>query len=167
MKRKIITKTYLRDVSKHEIKLYLDEDDYYISVKKLIRVDIPFIIGDNLTVMDDGYYVFEVIPKCENYAMRLFLDNERKPLEYYFDICKNNGLTDDLVPYYDDLYLDITYLDGKVNILDEDELEDALEEKDITEEDYKLVMEVKDKLLNEIKTNTNELMKLDYNKYLF
>lgn len=51
--------------------------------------------------------------------------------------------------------------------IDEDELEDALEEKDITEEDYKLVMEVKDKLLNEIKTNTNELMKLDYNKYLF
>lgn len=167
MKRKIITKTYLRDVSKHEIKLYLDEDDYYISVKKLIRVDIPFIIGDNLTVMDDGYYVFEVIPKCENYAMRLFLDNERKPLEYYFDICKNNSLTDDLVPYYDDLYLDITYLDGKINILDENELEDALEEKNITEEDYKLVMEVKDKLLNEIKTNTNELMKLDYNKYLF
>ena len=35
------------------------------------------------------------------------------------------------------------------------------------DEDYKLVMEVKDKLLNEIKTNTNELMKLDYNKYLF
>ncbi len=51
--------------------------------------------------------------------------------------------------------------------IDEDELEDALEEKDITEEDYKLVMEVKDKLLNEIKTNTNKLMKLDYNKYLF
>ena len=30
------------------------------------------------------------------------------------------------------------------------------------DEDYKLVMKVKDKLLNEIKTNTNELMKLDY-----
>lgn len=167
MKRKIITKTYLRDVSKHEIKLFLDEDDYYICVKKLIKVDIPFIIANNLTVMDDNYYIFEVIPKFENYAMRLFLDENKKPLEYYFDICKNNGLTDDLVPYYDDLYLDITYLDGKINILDKDELDEALSINDITNEDYELVMNVKEKLLEEIKNKTNKLMNIDYNKYLF
>jgi len=44
MKRKIITNTYLRDVSKHQIKLFLDEEDYYVSVKKLIQVDKKFII---------------------------------------------------------------------------------------------------------------------------
>ena len=167
MKRKIITQTYLRDVSKHQIKLYLDEKDYYISVKKLIKVDIPFIIKNNITVMDDNYYIFEVIPKYENYAMRLFLNDKKEPLEYYFDICKNNNLNESLVPYYDDLYLDITYMNGEINILDLDELNYALKSNDITQEDYNLTMKVKDKLLEEIKNNTNMCMNIDYTKYIF
>ena len=168
MKRKIITQTYLRDVSKYQIKLYMDEDDCYIGVKKLIKVDEKFIISNNLCVMDDNYYVVEVVPKDENYAMRLFLDDNRKPLEYYFDICKNNGLDPvSLVPFYDDLYLDITVLNDMINILDEDELEQALVEKDITYEDYKLTIAIKEKLLNEIKNKSNKFMNKDYSKYLF
>ncbi len=168
MKKKIITKTYLRDVSKYVIKLYLDEDDYYVSVKKLIKVDKKFIINDDLCVIDDGYYILEVIPKYENYSMRLFLDDNKKPLEYYFDICKNNRLDDKLlVPCYDDLYLDITILNDKINILDEDELEDALNNNDITRDDYLLVMKTKDKLLNEIRNGNNLCMNIDYSKYLF
>lgn len=168
MKRKIITKTYLRDVSKYQIKLYMDEDDCYIGVKRLIKVDEKFIIKDNICVMDDNYYVLEVIPKNENYAMRLFLDDNKKPLEYYFDICKNNGLDkESLVPCYDDLYLDITVLDGNINILDKDELDEAFNNKDITNDDYELVMRIKDKLLMEINNNSNKYMNRDYSKYLF
>ena len=168
MKRKIITKTYLRDVSKYQIKLYMDEDDCYIGVKKLIKVDEKFIIKDNICVMDDNYYVVEVVPKNENYAMRLFLDDNKKSLEYYFDICKNNGLDMEyLVPCYDDLYLDITVLDNDINILDKDELDEALNNNDITLEDYELVMKIKDKLLSEINNRTNKYMNRDYSKYLF
>lgn len=168
MKKKIITNTYLRDISKYQIKLYLDEDDYYVSVKKLIKVEEKFIINGNLCVIDDGYYILEIVPKYENYAMRLFLDNNKKPLEYYFDITKNNRLEpNSLVPCFDDLYLDITVLNNEIRILDEDELEEALEKEDITKKDYELVMQVKDKLLKEIKNGNNKLMNLDYSKYLF
>ena len=73
MKRKIISSTYLRDVDKYQIKFFLDEDDYYVSVKKLIKVREKFIIKNNICVMDDNYYVVEVVPKHENYALRLFL----------------------------------------------------------------------------------------------
>lgn len=100
--------------------------------------------------------------------MRLFLDNNKKPLEYYFDICKNNGLdVNSLVPFYDDLYLDITVLDGNINILDEDELEEALYEGDITVEDYELVLVMKERLLDEIRGQSNRFMNKDYSKYLF
>ena len=168
MKKKIISKTYLRDVSRYQIKLCMDVDDCYISVKKLIKVDIPFIIHGNVTVMDDGYYVLEVIPKDENYAMRLFLDDNKKPLEYYFDICEHNGVMEDsLVPYYDDLYLDITYMDGEIKILDEGEFIEAYESKDISEEEYNLVLKVRDKLLEEIGNGTNKYMNRDYSEYLF
>ncbi|MBE6147158.1 MAG: DUF402 domain-containing protein [Firmicutes bacterium] len=167
MKTKIITNTYLRDVDKYQIKLYLDEDNYYISVKKLISVREKFIIKDGLCVMDDGYYIFEVIPKNDNYAMRLFLNANKEPLEYYFDICKNNRLDCfSKVPCYDDLYLDITYLDGKINILDEAELIGAYNNSDVSLEDYELVYQMKDRLLDEINNKTNGAMNINYMKYL-
>lgn len=167
MKTKVITNTYLRDVEKYQIKLFLDEDDYYISVKKLIDVREKFIIANGLCVMDNGYYIFEVIPKNENYAMRLFFNEKKEPLEYYFDICKNNRLDSvSKVPCYDDLYLDITYLDGHINILDEKELLEAYKYGDITQEDYELVYRVRDMLLEEIENKSNKLMNIDYMKYL-
>ena len=167
MKRKIISNTYLRDVEKYQIKIFLDEEDYYVSVKKLISVREKFIIKENITVMDNGYYIFEVIPKNENYAMRLFLDENKNPLEYYFDITKNNGLYENTkIQCYDYLYLDITYMNNEIKILDEDELIEAYKTNDITKEDLDLVYKIKDKLINEIKSNTNKLMNIDYNKYL-
>lgn len=167
MKRKFISNTYLREALKYQIKLFLDEVDYYICVKKLIDVSEKFIIRDGLCVMDNGYYIFEVVPKYENYAMRLFLDNNKKALEYYFDISKNNHLDETTnIPCYDDLYLDITYLDGDINILDEDELIEAYNSKDITKEDLDLVYKIKDKLLYEINNKTNMCMNIDYMKYI-
>lgn len=167
MKVKYMTDTYLRNVDKYQVRLFMDEDEWYICVKKLISVREKFIIKDNLCVMDDGYYVFEVVPKNDNYAMRLFLDKDKRPLEYYFDITKNNRLDSvTKVPCYDDLYLDITYLDGEINILDEDELLEAYDNEDITKEDLKLVYEQRDKLLYEIRNNCNKVMNIDYNKYL-
>ena len=65
MKRKYITNTYLRDIEKYQIKLFLDEEDYYISVKKLISVRKKFIIEDDICVMDNGFYIFELFQKIK------------------------------------------------------------------------------------------------------
>lgn len=53
MKTKILTNTYLRDVDKYQLKLYLDEEYYYVFVKKLIGVWEKFIIKDGLCLMKD------------------------------------------------------------------------------------------------------------------
>ena len=169
MKRKIISSTYLRDVDKYQIKIFLDEDDYYVSIKKLIKVKEKFIIKNNICVMDDNYYVVEYVPKYENYAMRIFLDDKKNPLEYYFDICKNNGLLEDIkIPYYDDLYLDVTYLcsNKKIDVLDEDELLDGFKNGYITKEELDMIYNVKDKLIMEIKNKINKYMNIDFKKYL-
>ena len=168
MKKKIITNTYLNEAEKYQIKLFLDEKDYYVSVKKLIHLTEKFIINDNIIAMDDGYYIVEIIPKKENYALRIFLNDKKELIEYYFDIIKESGI-DKLykVPYFMDLYLDIKVLfNGKITILDEDELEEAYQNKKISKEDYKLVIKMKNKLLKEINNKTNKLMNIDYMKYL-
>lgn len=166
MKTKIVSKTYLRDVENYEIKIYF-EDEFYISVKKLIKCREKFIIADNLCVMDDGYYILEILPKNEEYAMRLFLDRDKKPLEYYFDICRNIRIDEKYnIPMYDDLYLDVTYLFGKVNVLDEDELLEAYKNNEFTEAELNHICEVKDRLIDEINNNKNKCMNMDYSKYI-
>lgn len=169
MKKKIISKTYLREADRYQIKLYLDEDDYYVSVKKLVHVTDKFIINNGNTIaMDNGYYIVEVIPKHENYAMRVFLNDKKEVIEHYIDIIKESGLDAEYnIPYFIDLYLDITVLyNGDIHVIDEDELQDAYNSSEITREEYNKVIELKDKLIREIKTGTNKYMNLDINKYL-
>lgn len=168
MKKKIITNTYLREAEKYNIKLFLDEEDYYISVKKLIHLSEKFIIRNNVVAMDDGYFIMEIIPKKGNYALRIFIDSNKNIVEYYFDIIKESGIDEEYkVPYFIDLYLDIAVLyTGRIDILDEDEFIEAYEKKDITKEEYEIVLKTKEKLLKEIKKDTNKLMKIDYLKYL-
>lgn len=169
MKKKIISKTYLREADKYQIKLYLDEEDYYVSVKKLVHVTDKFVINNGKTVaMDNGYYIVEIIPKNEKYALRIFLNENKELVEYYIDIIKESGLDEEYnIPYFIDLYLDITILyNGDIHIIDENELEDAYNNSEITREEFDQVIKIKNKLINEIKTGTNKYINLDISKYL-
>ena len=142
MKKKLLSNTYLNEAEKYQIKFFLDEEDKYV--------------------------VIEIVPKNKNYALRIFLNDRKELVEYYFDIIKESGLDKETkVPYFIDLYLDITIdKENTINVLDEDELNYALKTNDITESDYKLVLNVKENLLREIKEQSNDLLNLDYMKYL-
>lgn len=168
MRKKLISKTYLKDVNKYELNIYFDKEDYFLSVKKFIDVEKPFILESGLCLIDNGYYIVEVIPKRENYAMRVYFNEKKKRIEYYFDISLENGLDEESnIPYYNDLYLDITInREGKIKVLDEDELLDALNKKEITKEEFNLANKTKELLLDSIKNESNKYMKLDLKKYL-
>ena len=169
MKKKVLTNTYLREATKYQIKLFLDEDDLYVSVKKLINLTDKFIIKHGIVAMDNGYYIVEMIPKNDNYALRVFLDDKKNIIEYYFDIIKNSGIDEEYkVPYFNDLYLDITLLKetGEINVLDEKEFIDAYKQGDINKQDYDIVIKMKKRLLKEIKDGTNKLLNIDLIKYL-
>jgi len=166
MKKKLISKTYLRDVEEYTLKIYFDNEDYYLCVKKIIKTK-PFITSKGLRLIDNDYYIVEVIPKNEFYAMRVYFNEKKERLAYYFDISKGNGVDEESkIPYYDDLYIDVTMDNNNIKVLDEDELQFALETKNITKEEYNLANKIKDKLLNEIRTNTNKYINLDLEKYL-
>lgn len=162
MRKKLLSKTYLRDVLKYEVKFFVGGDKCNIAVKKLIKVSKPFVISSGKTLMDDGYYIVEVLPHNENYGMRVYFDNNKKILQFYFDISLKNGVDEESnIPYYDDLFTDITITDGVVSVLDEDELLNALNTGVISKSDFDLANSTKEKLLAEINSETNEYVKMD------
>lgn len=166
MRKKLISKTYLRGIDKYNLKL-LFEDDCYYSIKELKKVDSPFILSTGLCLINDGYYIVEIIPKNENYSVRAFIDDEKKLLQYYIDISLGNGLDEETkIPYYDDLFLDIIITNGQIDVVDGDELVDALNQKQISVDDYNLAIKVKDELIKEIEKNNNKYLNMDLTKLL-
>ena len=126
MRKKLISKTYLRGVNKYKLEIYYDKEDYYLSVKKILDIEKPFILENGLCLIDNNYYIVEVLPKYENYAMRIFFDENKQRIEYYFDISLKNGLDEKTkIPYYDDLYIDIAFNKRNIKVLDEEELKEA------------------------------------------
>lgn len=168
MNRKLVSKTYLKDVNKYELNFYFDNKDYYLAIKKFINVEKPFILQSGVCLIDNGYYMAEVIPKKENYIMRIYFNKKKERIEYYFDVTLKNGLDEKSnIPYYDDLYLDVTInRNGEVKVLDEDELLEALNRKEISEDEYNLANKTKESLLESIINKNNKYMDLDLEEYL-
>ena len=167
MREKLISKTYLRGVNKYKLEIYYDKEDYYLSVKKILDIEKPFILENGLCLIDNNYYIVEVLPKYENYAMRVFFDENKQRIEYYFDISLKNGLDEKTkIPYYDDLYIDIAFNKRNIKVLDEEELKEAFNGGKINNEEYNLANETKDKLLKSIKDKNNKYINMDLEKYL-
>ncbi len=167
MRKKLISQTYLRDVKKYRIIFDFCNENFYLCVKKIIKAK-PFIIENGLCLIDDNYYIVEIIPKNEKYAMRIFINDKKEILEYYFDISLGNGIDKETgIPYYDDLFTDvIIQKDGKIEILDENELAEALNKGEISNDDFNLANETTKNLVKSIKENSNQYMKIELNKYL-
>ena len=167
MREKLISKTYLRDVNKYKLEIYYDKEDYYLSIKKILNIEKPFILENGLCLIDNNYYIVEVLPKNENYAMRVYFNEKKERLEYYFDISLKNGLDEETrIPYYDDLYTDITVVQENIEVLDEEELQEAFNMGKISKSEYNIANETRDKLLQSIKNKNNKYMNLDLERYL-
>lgn len=93
--------------------------------------------GKRYCVADGGYEWLQQFQKGAHYVMTSMYNNLGEIVQYYIDICKVQGVTDRGVPWFDDLYLDVVILpDGKLYLLDAEELEDALKRGLITQEDF-------------------------------
>lgn len=167
MKKKLLTKTYVRDVEKFNLKIF-QLDDYIVCVKQIVKVHSPFITSGGVKLIDNNFQIVEILPKHENYAMRVFLDDKKQIIQRYFDITKQNAIDAEVnVPFYLDLYLDVIIEDDNIRVVDEKDLDNALKTEQITKDDYSVAIAAKDKLINELKAGNNALMAFNFNDYLF
>lgn len=173
MKRKFLTNTYLKGVDKYTLTQFEDESlDCFCVIKKINSIDKPYIsthTGKNVCLLDEGYYILEYLPKNSNYGVRVFLDKNKNVLSYYIDIIDSIGIDYEKGLYYDDLYLDITIdiVNGElVKVWDEDELQKALEEDDITKEQYDMAYKMLKELLNQIAKGENSIINNTHKEFI-
>ncbi len=167
MKHKLIKDTYLKHVLDYNIKFVIDDEDVFVTVKEILRVEKEFFSSPDLCLIYNGSYILELIPKKENYCIRAFFDKNKNLLEYYIDIIHSSGLDKESnLPYYDDLYTDLVVTKEHIEVWDEDELVQALKDGSISEHEFELAQETTKKLIKEIRTNTNKYLNMDLQKML-
>ena len=161
MRRKYYSKTYLKDIRKYKIQFDFSNDDYITCIKEIIDGD-DFSPHGDVKLISNGYYIVEIVPKEGNYVMRAYLDNNKEIQGYYFDIVSDKGI-DELtrIPFYDDLYLDVgVNKDGKAELLDKDELDEAHNLGNIDDNTYQMAIVSAEELMEEIRQGKNKYMNL-------
>lgn len=70
--------------------------------------------GSTFCIADKGYSWLQYYPKGEHFVVTAMFDDKERIVEWYIDTCRSQGITDQGVPWFDDLYLDVVVLkDGK------------------------------------------------------
>lgn len=164
MRKRLLTKKYLRDVNEYAIKIIKDADAY-VCIKEIINTETPFSISTGLCLINNGYHIIEILPMHENFCVRTFLNEKNEILQKYIDISLGNGVDDETnIPYYDDIFLDIIITGDDIYVDDKDELEKAYNNNEITEETYNKANELCSQLL--LQLNSNKYISRDVRKYL-
>jgi predicted RNA-binding protein associated with RNAse of E/G family len=167
MKQKFIENTYLKHVLSSDTKLTVDNDEMFAVVKHIKKVEKKFMASSSLCLIDDGYFMLEVIPKKKNYLIRAFFNDKKELLEYYIDIIKSSGIDEKTkLPYYMDLFLDLVVTGDNIEVWDEDELDEAYNTSLITKEDYELAKSTTKSLIKEIKQKNNKYMNMNLSELL-
>lgn len=120
----------------------LDVHDFrgYVSLLCLDEVHEPLWVnccGQRICLVDNGYMWLQHFPSSGEYALTTAFNAQGEIVEWYVDITKRNYLDERGVLWYEDLYLDLDISpEIEVEILDVDELDEALAQKLITPIEY-------------------------------
>jgi len=158
MKRKFSDRANWRRILRRSYScLALDGDDYrgLVTFYRIHELREPLwkeYNGRRLCLANKGYLWMQHFPKGEHFVVTTMFDDKGRVVQWYIDICKNQGMTDQKVPWFDDLYLDIVVLPtGEVYLLDEDELEEAVKNGEVSKRDAEMARRTAERLLSMIR----------------
>ena len=105
------------------------------------------------------YSWLQVAFKEQFFWATMMYDDKGEFMQGYFDITGGNSFEDMENPTFQDMYLDLVLTkDGKIQVLDQEELWEALEKKDITEEQYRKTVAEGEKLHRFLGEKQEELL---------
>lgn len=113
---------------------------------------IHYSFGDVL-IADEGFGWLQIALKDQFFWITAMYDRQGQRINLYFDITAGNHFDNPDNPWFADLYLDIVANGDVLEVLDRDELDEALENGDITREEYDHAISVCQKLYEFLKEN--------------
>lgn len=130
-----------------------------------LEVKEKMIIPNGKCIIDNNYKWLEFYDYNSKVKLTAIYNEKNEIVEWYFDIAREIGKENNIA-YEDDLYLDVVVTpNGEIILLDEDELKEALNRKEITNLEYENAYEETKKLVNRLQGKNNELLEFT-NKYL-
>lgn len=133
MKRKYGDRSdWKRVLDREYVQSYLETDNFkgYLSLLKITKVNEPLYVkyaDENICIVNDGYLWLQQFPSDKHHSVTTMFDEKGQIVQWYIDICATNGVSEDNVPWMDDLFLDIVVLpSGEVIQKDSEELNEAL-----------------------------------------
>lgn len=160
-----VRKKQVREVTDMDITIKkLEEKNTYITLKEVKAVEQPYSVyinGERVKKLDKDFTIIEYTPLDKKYNVRIHVNDKKEILEYYFDIIAENKIKDG-IPYYNDLYLDVVYFQPAatkegtyIQLVDCNELEEALKEDIIDKEQFDMAYIEAEKLMKELKEKKN------------
>ena len=151
-----------------ELKIISVKDNYFngdIYFYNFIEVKDKLLIPNGKCIMDNNYKWLEFYDYSSKVKLTAIYDENNEIIEWYFDIAREIGRENN-VPYEDDLYLDVVVTPtGDVILLDEDELKEAYDKKEMTKDEFKNAYKEANQLMNKLKNNKDKLKEYT-DKYL-
>ena len=152
-----------------DLRIISISDDYFsgdIYFYKFIDVKDKLLIPNGKCIMDNNYKWLEFYDYSSKVKLTAIYDENSEIIEWYFDIAREIG-KDNGIPYEDDLYLDVVVTpSGEIILLDEDELKEAFNKREMTKEEYENAYEEAKQIMNKLKNNKDKLKEYT-DKYLF
>lgn len=107
-----------------------------IRMEKVARPLLKGCCGETLRLADDGYCWMTGLERNADYAVTMAYDPQENVVQCYIDVLAGEGV-DEQGPYMEDCYLDILMLpDGRHELIDVEELEEALQQGQVTQGQY-------------------------------
>jgi len=139
-------------------------DEHFCGQASLIRIEevtVPLektYEGISLRIVDQGYCWLQLAPKDKTYWLTVMLDAAGSIISYYFDITDGNVLVSSGDSFFMDLFLDVVLLPGgRLYLLDEDELAEALQQGGINQQQFDMAYKTARMLLLQLEGREKEL----------
>ncbi len=138
----------------------MDGVAYLIKIEEVKQPLEKYCLGELVKLADVGYYWLQIGLKDKNFWLTAMYDADGNFVQYYFDVTRKNVIQGE-ESYFEDLYLDVICLgDEKIEILDKDELDEALSEGSIDKIDYDFAVKTAEGIIASVLKNKSEYDKL-------
>lgn len=155
-----------RIVERRYVEKYISTPQFagYVTLLEMNDVANPLYMtykGRSVCIADKGYSWLQHFPDGKHFSVTTVFDSTGQIVQWYIDICRENGYCPTNGPWMDDLFLDLIVLpSGEIIEKDIDELEAAHNNRIITDDELALAWSEFDRIKTMLAENSFDILEM-------